>query len=189
MIEIDCESYNRRFPKNPRLVDDKGWIHGVFYCGSAYRSRIYGQYPPTFIDRALSLFPGADPKRVMHCPSGSLPGNFGVTVDLVRDGIRIPQVVANAAELPFADSSFDLILSDPPYSDEHSKRYGTPPYPIKKSFAEFRRVLAPGGWIGLLHFRYPTFRRADWKMRAMIGVCTGSNRNARLFVVWRTTKR
>jgi hypothetical protein len=43
-------------------------------------------------------------------------------------------------------------IGDPPYSKEHCKKYGTPNYPLKKSMAEFRRVLAPGGYLGLLHF-------------------------------------
>lgn len=188
-LAIDVNAYNRTFPKYPALIESNGWIHGVWYCGAFYVSLIYGQYPPTFLKRALSLFPAVDPDRVLHCPSGTLNGDTaGVTVDLVSDEIRKPKFVASADCLPFADNSFDLILSDPPYSKEDAKKYGTPPYPLKKSMAEFRRVLSPRGFFGLLHFYYPTFRRADWDMKAMIGVCTGSNRKMRVFTVFQNTK-
>lgn len=187
---MSVESYNRSFPKYPSLIQDKGWIHGVWYCGAFYKSKLYGDYPPTFLKRALSLFPDVDRSRLLHCPSGSLNGESGgVTVDLIRDEKRCPQIIASADKLPFPDNSFDLVLSDPPYGAEHCKRYGTPNYPLKKSFDEFRRVLAPGGYLGLLHFYYPTFRRENWKMKAMIGVCCGSNRKMRMFVVFQNTKQ
>lgn len=120
-----------------------------------------------------------------HCPSGSLNGSTpGMTVDLVRDEARQPKIVASADCLPFDDGAFDLVLSDPPYSKADAARYGTPPYPLKRSMDEFGRVLAPGGYFGLLHFFYPPFRRANWQMVALIGVCVGSNRKMRMFAVF-----
>lgn len=188
-VALNVKSYNITFPRYPSLIEDKGWIHGVWYCGGFCVSTLYGQYPWSFLKRALSLFPGIDPARILHCPSGTLNGDTpGVTVDLVRDDIRKPQIIASADNLPFPDNSFDLVLSDPPYSKEDAKKYGTPPYPLKKAMAEFRRVLSPGGYFGLLHFYYPTFQRKNWKMRAMIGVCTGSNRRMRVFTVFENTK-
>jgi len=185
---IDVAHYNKQFKKYPDLNESKGWIHGVWYCGAFYTSSLYGQYPPTFLKRALALFPTVKEDRIMHLPSGTLTGP-GMTVDLIRDEIRKPKVQASAEKLPFEDNSFDLILSDPPYSKEDSKKYGCPPFPLRGMFQEARRVLAPGGYLGLLHFFYPTFRRADWQMVAMIGVCTGSNRKARLFTIFRSTKQ
>lgn len=184
---ISVANYNATFKKYPSLIESKGWIHGVWYCGAFYTSTIYGQYPPTFLKRALSLFPGLDESRLLQCPSGTLKGP-GVTVDLVSDLIRCPQVVASAEKLPFPDDSFDVWLSDPPYSKEDAKKYGTPPFPLRGMMNEARRVLRPGGYLGLLHFYYPTFRRAEWNMVAMIGVCTGSNRKMRVFCVFQSTK-
>jgi SAM-dependent methyltransferase len=183
---MNVENYNVTFPKYPKLVEDKGWVYGVWYCGAFYKSKIYGQYPPTFLKRALSLFPDVHPERILHCPSGSLNGEFpGVTVDLVKDETRHPQIIASADILPFQDGSFDLVLSDPPYSHEHSQRYGTPNYPLKRAMDEFRRILSPGGHLGLLHFRYPPFRREHWSMAGLIGVATGSNRAMRMFVIFK----
>lgn len=187
-MNISVESYNSTFPNYPKMVEDKGWVYGVWYCGAFYKSRLYGDYPPTFLKRARSLFPDLDESRLLHCPSGSLNGVGGVTVDLVRDEKRHPQIIASADDLPFSDNSFDLVLSDPPYSKADSEKYGTPHYPLKRSFNEFRRVLSPRGYLGLLHFYYPTFRRADWDMVALIGVCTGSNRKMRMFAIFQNTK-
>jgi hypothetical protein len=182
---LDVEFYNQTFLKYPKLIGDKGWIYGVWYCGMTYQRKLYGQYPPTFLRRALSLFPSVDPKRILHCPSGSLNGDVpGVSVDCMRDEIWQPQIIAAADCLPFSDCSFDLVLSDPPYSDAHSREVQHAPLPAQKEHAEFHRILARGGYFGLLHFRYPSFKRTEWEMRALIGVVTGSNRNVRVFTIF-----
>ena len=107
---------NATFPQYPITVMDKGWIYGVWYCSRCFqKNKLYGQYPTTFLKRALALFPGA--KNILHCPSGTVQTAVGITVDMVKDAVRCPQVVADACALPFSSKSFDLVLSDPPYSD------------------------------------------------------------------------
>jgi SAM-dependent methyltransferase len=163
-------------------VEDKGWTYGVWYCGTAWQPvKLHGQYPPTFLKRALSLFP--DAKDVLHVPSGTIEGH-GVTVDRVVDEVRRPMIVADAAALPFRDESFDLVLSDPPYSREDSEKYGCPPWPQKKAMAEARRVLRLGGHLGVLHVYYPSYRRKDWKLVGLIAVVTGFQRATRMFSIF-----
>jgi SAM-dependent methyltransferase len=163
-------------------VDDKGWIYGVWYCGTAWdRVRLHGQYPPTFMKRALSLFPEAT--DVLHVPSGSIDGG-GVTVDRVVDSVRRPQIQADAAHLPFRDGSFDLVLSDPPYTRDDSAKYGCKPYPLGKAMEEHHRVLRVGGHLGVLHTYYPRYRRKQWRLRALIAVVTGFMRATRMFSVF-----
>jgi len=53
-----------------------------------------------------------------------------------RLGLNVDTVTCEAAELPFADASFDLVLG-------HAVLHHLPDLP--SAFAEFRRVLAPGG--------------------------------------------
>ena len=74
------------------------------FYGSVVGVDIHDEYPPTFLKCALSLFPHA--KRVLHCPSGTVLGP-GLRIDLVRDDVRVPQIVANAAALPLASGSMD----------------------------------------------------------------------------------
>lgn len=135
---------NAAFPKYPITVDDKGWVYGVWYCGTGWQKVVlHGQYPPGFLKRALALFP--DARDVLHAPSGTLGPEWGTTVDLVVDAVRKPMYQASVAALPFADNSFDLYISDPPYTDEDSKKYGTPPFPMRAMMSEAKRVLRGGG--------------------------------------------
>lgn len=179
---ICVRSYNDAFPKYPMTIEDKGWIYGVWYCGTAWQPvKLHGQYPAGFLKRALTLFPGKP--RILHCPSGTLDGVDGVTVDAIRDEVRRPDVLADAANLPFANASFDLILSDPPYTPKDSKIYGMPTFPMRKFMGEAHRVLAPGGYLGMLHTYYPFFHKKNWKLRALIAVVTGAGRATRMFSI------
>ena len=176
---IDVAHWNRTFSKYPMTIQDKGWVYGVWYCGTAWqRVRLHGQYPPSFLARALALFPTAT--RILHCPSGTVTGP-GMTVDVVRDAARCPHIVANAAHLPFPDAHFDLYLSDPPYTAADAEKYGCAPFPVGRALGEAHRVLRPGGFFGMLHTYYPSYRRKEWRLRGLIAVVTGFSRATRMF--------
>lgn len=180
---ISVESYNRRFARYPRMLSDAGWIHGTWYCGTSWkRVRLHGQYPPGFLERALALFPGV--QEILHCPSGTVEGS-GITVDRIRDGVRRPMVVADAASLPFRNHSFDLILADPPYTEKDSRKYGCRPFPLRRAMDEWWRVLGAGGHLGVLHTYIPQFSRERWDLRGLVTVVTGFNRATRVFSVFR----
>lgn len=114
-------------------IADKGWCYGVWYCGTSFtKVNLYGQYPPTFLKRASALFPKA--VNVLHAPSGSLadlPVGH-VTMDMYEDDVRKPMFQGNCEAMPFNENSFDLVLSDPPYSEEDSRLYGCAKFPEKK---------------------------------------------------------
>lgn len=185
---LSVESVNATFPKYPITVADKGWVYGVWYCGTAWdKVRLHGQYPPTFLKRAKALFPTA--KRVLHCPSGSVVGDNGdVTMDLMLCDVRHPMIQADAAALPFLDSSFDLILSDPPYTKDDAAIYGCKPFPLGAMMKEAKRVLQPNGYLGVLHTYYPSYRKKEWKLEGLIAVVTGFQRATRMFSVFRNLK-
>ena len=190
---MDVDNLNRLSAKWPRSfisddsdsVVDRGWAYGVWYCGTSFqKSRLYGQYPPTFLKRAMALFPQA--RDVLHAPSGSLADlpEGHVTLDIYEDDVRKPMFKGDCGNMPFADAAFDLVLSDPPYTEEDSRLYGCAKFPEKKFMAECRRVLRPGGHLGFLAYHYPSYRRADWRLRGLFAVVTGFSRRTRMFSVF-----
>ncbi len=186
-MAINVDSLNRAFPKYPITIRDKGWVYGVWYCGTSYtKVKLYGQYPPTFLKRALALFPNIE--NILHCPSGTVTGP-GLTIDGTIDSIRCPKIVADAKSLPLADNSIDLVLSDPPYSAEDSAIYGHKPFPMNRFMKECHRVIRPGGYLGMLHIRYPMHHRKQWKLVGLIAVVTGSGRLTRIFSIFERLDR
>ncbi len=194
---MDVAALNAAMKKYPQSftdeagdsISDKGWAYGVWYCGTSFtKVKLYGQYPPTFLKRACALFPSA--KHVLHAPSGSLMDlpEGHVTLDIHNDDIRKPMYVGDCGNMPFADSCFDLILSDPPYSEEDSRLYGCAKFPEKKFMSECRRVLKPGGHLGFLAYHYPSYRRFDWRLRGLFAVVTGFSRRTRMFSVFEAIK-
>ena len=188
-VKVDVEHWNSTLGKRyPVTVNDKGWVYGVWYCGTAWtKVRLHGQYPPTFLKRALALFPGVPEDRILHVPSGTLTGP-GVTVDAIRDDVRCPQIVAQCDALPFEDSRFSLILSDPPYTHADSIKYGCKPWPMGRFMVEAMRVLERGGVLGVLDTKYPSFRGKEWKLIGLICVVTGFSRATRIFSLFENLK-
>lgn len=89
-----------------------------------------------------------NPERVLH-PFGGR-SEFGIRTDLNPD--VLPDVVADAHNLPYASESFDFVIFDPPYSDDECTRlYGTPPIKLIKCINEAVRVTKTEGFIALYH--------------------------------------
>ncbi len=178
--------------KAPALVVSKGWVYGWWSLYAAPKTgtkgRLHGSYPRQFLERALSLFPKA--KDILHVPSGTL-GNLPtghVTMDMKSDATRDPMIIGDCCKnIPFPDASFDLILSDPPYSPKDSKLYGCQPFRTMDFFREAYRVLRPGGYLGFLHLHLPQIRKPEdkkWRMRGVITITLGSHKKARAFSLW-----
>ena len=186
---MNVGNVNRSFPKYPITVQDKGWVYGVWYCGTAFtKQEIYGQHPPTYLKRLISLFP--ESIDWLHCPSGIIPhgkinGKNHTTVDIVSRKEGCPQIISCATDLPFPNESFDVIETDPPYGKEHEDIYGTGKYPRRKSMAEFRRLLRPGGYLCWLDVRYPSYKRGDWLLEGLICVVTGFERITRILSIFK----
>lgn len=75
----------------------------------------------------------------------------GVRVD-IRPDVN-PDIVADAHEISkHISQEFDVILADPPYSDEESSQlYGTPKLNYKKWTSEATKLLVPGGLLIVYH--------------------------------------
>jgi SAM-dependent methyltransferase len=115
------------------------------------KSRYRGGFPMFFEENLVKLL--GYPDRILH-PFGGR-AEHGLRVDL--DPLLDPDVLADAHELPFDDASFDLVVLDPPYSDEEAlELYGvtTRLRPVTYT-AEAVRVARPGGWIVVYGDREP----------------------------------
>jgi SAM-dependent methyltransferase len=165
---------------------DRDWIYGVWYCGTSFQKAVYyGQYPATFVKRVLRLFPTG---KMLHLCCGRCHIDGALNVD-IRDDLPEVDLVGNAESLPtLADKTFDVVLIDPPYSQEDSERYKVPLL-VKPSkvMREAKRLLRPDGWLLWLDEKYPSYRRAEWRLRGLIAIITGFNRRTRVLSMWQPT--
>lgn len=117
-----------------------------------------GGYPKGFLTRAFTLMGVDDPDEVLHVCSGSV--KVGITVDIRPE--KNPTIVADARSIPLPDDSFQWILADPPYTEDHADNlYGTGSvYPSPHIVAqECIRILRPGGFFGFMHPMVPKVKR------------------------------
>jgi len=99
------------------------------------------------IQLATSCLGTCEPK-ILQPFAGS--AKYGLKIDL-RASIN-PDIIADAHSLPLRPSLFDIVLCDPPYSDEESRlKYGTPPLRFRRWSREAERVLDAGGVLILYH--------------------------------------
>jgi hypothetical protein len=190
-LQQRCDLYAEAFPWPPPRVnqeesvwiDNERWISGIWVLGNDYRgSGYYGAYPPNFIRRVMALFP--DAKNVLHLFSGSLPPG-----PYTRFDIKGPNadVIGDAHELSkhFGAASFDLILADPPYTDEDANHYGTPMIQRNKVLAECAVILQPGGFVVWLDQMLPMFRKRTLHLCGAIGIVRSTNHRFRVAAVFK----
>lgn len=111
-------------------------------------SKYPGCFPLHFEIKLLRLL-GLTPDSKILQPFGG-KGKYGIRMDI--DPSVEPDVVGDAHCLPFEDNAFDLVLCDPPYSDEYAKRlYGTPKLKWGKWTTEAVRVCKYEGYVVIYH--------------------------------------
>lgn len=169
--------------KYPPTIYSHGWIYGVWYCGTSFQKAVYyGQYPSTFVKRVTAMFP-TDQYRMLHGCCGRCHIAGAVNLDL--HNLPEVDVVGNMESTPFEDGSFDVILLDPPYSQQDSDRYKSGRLiSSRKVMAESKRLLAPGGWLLWLDEKYPSYRCEDWALKGLVSVVTGFERRVRVMSMW-----
>lgn len=113
------------------------------------KSKYIGSFPLYFEKRLLDLLRLPKSAMILHPFGGK--AEFGIRID-VNEEVQ-PDVIADAHNLPFADGLFDLVLLDPPYSDEYSERlYATKGVKFKEYTAEAVRVLKEGSYLVMYHY-------------------------------------
>lgn len=177
--------YNKAFPNFPPLVFTDRWVYGIWMLGNDYRNKTtyYGAYPPTYLKRIISMFP--DSEEVLHLFSGSLDKSVkGIRLDINPD--LKPDIIGDASKLSeiFEPKRFDLILADPPYSNDDAKRYGTPLIKRNIVVSECFKVLKPEGYLIWLDQVLPMYRKDELKLVGTIGIIRSTNHRFRVVSIF-----
>jgi len=123
-----------------------------------------GGFPQHFESKLLKFLNVGLGAKILH-PFGGM-AEYGIRVDLAR-GPK-PDIVANAECLPFRDNTFDLVILDPPYSDQHAKKlYNAPPARFRRYTTEAIRVCKGYGFICFYHW-YMTPRLEGTKLKSRL---------------------
>lgn len=114
-----------------------------------------GGFPLHFEKKLVNLL--GNPPQILH-PFGGM-AEYGLRTDLrIRHPLeerfrskvkwKAPDVRADAHNLPFRDNVFDLVILDPPYSEEESRSlYQTGKVTYSRYVQEAVRVCKPGGFV------------------------------------------
>lgn len=180
---IDSYGKASGFPQSLFLAGD-GRVVGTWIMGNDYRvkSGLYGGYPPTYLRRIKALFP--DKKHVLHLFSGQvdqtvLPGD---TVDILPE--MQPTYLDDAQRLQSVPlETYDLILADPPYSQEDAMRYNATMVKRNVVMQALQRVRS-GTHIVWLDQVMPMFRKDQFSIVACIGMMKSTNHRFRMIVVF-----
>lgn len=127
-------------------------IKSIAWCLPRPKKDKYpGGFPLHFERRLLELLYSLGAPRgskILHPFGGK--AEYGVKID-INPKVN-PDCIADAHNLPFKDGSFDVVILDPPYSNEQSKElYSTGPLHFKRYITEAARVLKHRGFLVMYH--------------------------------------
>ncbi len=125
-----------------------------------------GGFPLWFEQKLVKLY--NSPEKILHPFGGK--AEYGIRLD-IKPEVE-PNVLGNAHDLPFKNNIFDMVIADPPYSSELSKKiYGTGKLNYKKWVAEAVRVCKPNGFIVVYHEKMlPRPDGTSYHKRIFLGV-------------------
>jgi hypothetical protein len=190
-------AYAAMFPKfhasHLRVVKESGRpvLYGTWLLGNDYRNktRYYGAYPPSYLQRVSALFPDIEPGRTLHVFSGSLPRGPYLRLDVNPDnGAELVGDACDVAELirVLGDGflGFDLICADPPYSADDAARYGTAMIDRRRCVAALAEVCRSGGFLVWLDTVWPQFSKRQWRTVGRIQLIRSTNHRVRLVSIF-----
>ena len=135
------------------------------------------------LKRIKALFP--DKRNVLHLFSGMVDQSIlpGDTVDILPD--MNPTYLDDAQKLESVPlEQYDLILADPPYSDDDATHYGTTMVKRNVVMKALERV-RPGTYIVWLDQVLPQYRKDHYKLEACIGIMKSTNHRFRMVCIFR----
>lgn len=194
LMEIGA-GYRKAFPNYPPLIawrspKKKGgqhrcWLYGYWEIGNDYKgSGYHGSYPPSFLKRIYSMFPEKDYPRMLHLFSGSLQKEErGIRFD-INPKLK-PDVCGEAEKLwNYFTKKFNLIIADPPYTEEDALKYGNPMVSRNKVVKECVKSLRKGGILVWLDMVKPMYRKDELNHIGSIGLARSTNHRVRSVFIY-----
>lgn len=165
-----CVAYARspigqRYPDSCPYVSPTGrWVYGHWVIGNLFKNktRYYGAYPPTYVERVRAMFPDVRDRDLLHVFSGELPKGKYTRLD-IKPALK-PELcgsVYDIAELT-RRRDFKLVMADPIYTAADAEHYGTPPVDKARTMRALARVLEPGAHVVWLDSNVPIYRSDQW---------------------------
>ncbi len=142
----------------------------------------HNSFPPNFLSRTMSMFPEAE--DILHLFSGSLTSEVkGDRLDMNAN--MQPDICGDAHELSnLVKKDYDLIIADPPYSEEDANKYGTPMVNRNAIVKECVKVLKPGGHLVWLDMVYPMYSNKELQLVGTIGIIRSTNHRVRAVFIY-----
>lgn len=190
-------SYSRayaEFPAGwPRVYNDGAALQGVWSFGQDYRnkSEFYGAYPGDYLQRLQALFPehALLPEMlplgtaVLHAFSGSLAP--ACCYDRC-DAVQPAEHHCDVRDLPgrVAAGHYDIVVADPPYSDEDAEKYKAPPLNRIALTHALAQVVRVGGHLAWLDTVWPMHTKDEWLTVGWIYIQRSTNHRVRLLSIF-----
>jgi 16S rRNA G966 N2-methylase RsmD len=131
------------------------------------------------------MFPEVESKKILHLFSGSLgPKEKGDRVD-VNPNLN-PDICCKAEELSenVTYGKYELIIADPPYSNEDAKHYGTPMINRNEVVKQCSIILPEFGHLVWLDQVFPMFKKKIMRLIGTIGIVRSTNHRVRTTFIW-----
>lgn len=128
------------------------------------------------------MFP--DCKKILHLFSGSVDQEDTFDINTKYD----PTYVGDAHTLSkTVEQKYELILADPPYSQEDADHYGTPMINRNIVVKECTGILENKGFLVWLDQVFPMYRKKELEIIGAIGVIRSTNHRVRTAFIFRKT--
>lgn len=133
------------------------------------KSKYIGSFPLYFESRLVDLLRLRGDAKILQPFGGK--AEYGIKCD-INPEVQ-PDVVCDAHYLPFEDNTFDLVLLDPPYSEDYADRLYDTAKKGKLKFGQYTkeavRVCREGGYIVIYHcLATPAIKNTRLIMRIFI---------------------
>jgi len=153
----------------------------VWKCGPPPQQGQRQQYPSRFINN-LKKYYDIENKNVLTMFSGN--SKIGTTTDIREE--TGADIIAPYDNLPIKDSSYDMVIADPPYNDLFAKEWKKDLPKPKRILIEAARITKVGGLILILHIIViPAYKEANVSRVAIHPVLCGPNNAIRVLNVFR----